>query len=60
MEVAGQQVVKKNAFQTLELLKSVPSNYAHNMGGDIVEAGKKCAFPPDEIKEKGTLQKCDS
>lgn len=59
MEVAGQQVVKKNVFQMSEVFKSVPSSYANNMGGDTVEAGKK-SFPPNEVKEERTLQKCDT
>lgn len=59
MEVAGQQVVKKNVFQMSEFLKSVPSNYANNTGGDTVGAGQK-SFPSNEVKEEGTLQKCDT
>lgn len=51
MEVAGQQVVKKNVFQMSEFLKSVPSNYANNMGGDTVEAGKK-SFPQMRSKKR--------
>lgn len=43
-----------------EFLKSVPSIYANNMGGDTVEAGKNDLIPPNEVKEEGTLQKCDT
>lgn len=60
MEIAGQQAVKKNVFQTSEFLKSVPSNYANSMEGDTVESGKKSAFPPNEVKEERTLKKCDT
>lgn len=58
MDVACQQVVKKNVFQTSEFLKSVPSHYANNMGGDSVEAGKKY-FPANNVKEEGSLL-CDT
>lgn len=59
MDIACQQIVKKNVFQTSEFLKPVPSNYASNMGGDTVEAGKKY-FPPNNVKEEGSLQKYDT
>lgn len=59
MDIACQQIVKKNVFQTSEFLNSIPSTYANNMGGDTVEAGKKY-FPPNNVKEERSLQKCDT